>query len=221
MKNGKDVHRKVPTAEEYKIHQSHNDLSWTPLISAQQTSLQQYSYINEMNSEANLQESIVAAFYGVYTPSLRLWRKRLEIGYYPPLIGLQLIRCSTERSIPMRTEMQKLAHNLNCFGICTEYFLDDEETSPAVRSRQTQGVAQRGQKRPLDDEYGGQNNLSKSSNPAIEWGNRRAADEGITSQQCPRGALNVPRRWTLGPGLTADEAVLRHAPLLKDMQSTE
>lgn len=58
-----------------------------------------YSYINEMNPEASLQEPIVATSYGVYTPSLRLGRKRLEIGYYPPLIGIQLIRCSSKQEL--------------------------------------------------------------------------------------------------------------------------
>ncbi|EGD86817.1 hypothetical protein H112_05326 [Trichophyton rubrum D6] len=202
MKNGKDIHRKVPTAEEYKIHQSNNGKVPTDAGGGLYRPIFLKNYLPGGDLSSHMLDTLSAPkqWHGAPVATLRR--------------GILVLGGARVQSLDAETRSQlELLRDL--------YFLDDEETSPAVRSRQTQGVAQQGQKRPLDNEYGGQNKLSKSSNPAIESGNRRAADEGITLQQCPCGALNVPRRWTLGPGLTADEAVLRYAPLLKDMQSKE
>ncbi|EGD98127.1 hypothetical protein TESG_05514 [Trichophyton tonsurans CBS 112818] len=200
MKNGKDVHRKVPTAEEYKIHQSNNGKVPTNAAGGLYRPIFLKNYLLGGRLPSHILDTLSAPkqWHGAPVATLRR--------------GILVLGGARVQSLDAETRSQlELLRDL--------YFLDDEETSPAVCSRQTQWVARQGQKRPLDDEYGGQNKLPESSNPAIESGNRRAADEGITSRQSPRGALNAPRRWTLGPGLTADEAVSRYAPLLKDRQS--
>ncbi|KKZ66454.1 hypothetical protein EMCG_07819 [[Emmonsia] crescens] len=194
LKNGKDVHRKVPTAEEYKIHQSNNgkvsaDASgglYRPIF------LKNYLLGGRLPSHILDTLSTPKQWHGAPVATLRR--------------GILVLGGARVQSLDAETRSQlELLRDL--------YFLDDEESSPAVHSRQAYLVAQQGQKRLLDDEQGGRNNLSKFSNPATESGNK-GADEDITSRQCSPSALNAPRRWTLGPGLTADEAVLRYAPLL-------
>ncbi|EZF29408.1 hypothetical protein H109_03851 [Trichophyton interdigitale MR816] len=174
MKNGKDVHRKVPTAEEYKIHQSNNGKVPTN------------------------------AAGGLYRP---IFLKNYLLGGRLPSHILDTLSAPKQwHGAPVAT----LRRGILVLGGARVQSLDAETRSQLELLRDLYF---------LDDEYGGQNKLPESSNPAIESGNRRAADEGITSRQSPRGALNPPRRWTLGPGLTADEAVSRYAPLLKDRQS--
>ncbi|GBF62660.1 hypothetical protein TMEN_5221 [Trichophyton mentagrophytes] len=174
MKNGKDVHRKVPTAEEYKIHQSNNGKVPTN------------------------------AAGGLYRP---IFLKNYLLGGRLPSHILDTLSAPKQwHGAPVAT----LRRGILVLGGARVQSLDAETRSQLELLRDLYF---------LDDEYGGQNKLPESSNPAIESGNRRAADEGITSRQSPRGALNAPRRWTLGPGLTADEAVSRYAPLLKDRQS--
>ncbi|KLJ07253.1 hypothetical protein EMPG_17263 [Blastomyces silverae] len=199
LKIGKDVdvRRRVPTAVEYKVHQYNDGRVPANASGGLYRPIFLKNYLLGGCLPSNILNALSAPKQWHGAPVATLRRSMLVLG------------SGRIQSLDAETRSQlELLRNL--------YFLDDEEYSPAVHSKQKQiqSVAQRGQKRSLDDEQGGRNKLPALSNLEYESGNK-GADEDITSRQYPPGAINdAPRSWALGPGLTADEAVLRYAPLL-------
>lgn len=174
LENGKDsIHRKVPTAQDYRVHQ-YND-GKVPADAKgglyQPIFLKNYLLGGRLPSQILDTLTTPKQWHGAPVATLRR--------------GILVLGGARIQSLNAKTRSQlELLRDL--------YFLDDQEYSSAAHSRKTQSVAQQGQKRPLDTD----------------------ADENITSTQCPPRAVNAPSRWALGPGLTADEAVLRYTPLL-------
>lgn len=191
---GTILDRETPAAEEYKAHQVAKGIIPPDAIGGQylRVFLKSYLHHDELPFDVMAYLSKPKEWHGAPLASLRR---------AIPILGSGRLKALKSQ---MRLELQKLRDL---------YFLD-EESSPGNMSvdlgtRQTQPNDQV-KKRQLDDITDDKSGSPKKQRQGNE--ERSSRDPG-TTRYCPILLKEVLSYWTLGPDVTAEEAVRRYAPV--------
>ncbi|KAI9035265.1 uncharacterized protein KD926_004234 [Aspergillus affinis] len=188
--------RKVPSAEDYRMHQLKKDEINVESVGGlyRPIFLQNYLVGGQLSPEQLESLSTPKPWHGAPIGTLRR--------------GILVLGGGRVRSLDDQTRLQ-------LESLRDLYFLDSEPSPSAlIDGRQPASVAEQGDKRSAEDELEGPNKRSKFQD-SVGVQKNKAGFENINYSHCPNH-IDFCRKWVLGPDFTAAQAVQRYASILHE-----